>query len=399
MSQFQDTDEFLELKLNFAVHVIQKLDEIEQLILSLENEKNQDALKSISRRLLAEFHSIKGSSGALVFESIKIICHKVEDIVLTEGIVGLNDKVEILLVYKDAIKNYFESFVKDKKIDEEIFVKNHSNIFENIVHEQVQSNKTLQSRLGLNVLVVGLPQIIVKKLVKSAEGFDLRLSYAANSVNAIERIAKEKYHLVLVSYFIEPINGLSLCASLKIQWPKSDLKFILFPSQEVEFFSSEEFKKISPDKIILKTQNMYSEFSDYLSSTFKQNRNVKKVAFLDDEINILDLYKITFEDLNEIEKIFIVPNENIEDDLVKFKPDLIISDINMPNVDVVQLLESFLKKEEIRPDFIFITGDLNGEKSKKLLESGARAVFEKNIITFDLIPQCEKLGFEFKGKK
>ncbi len=398
MAEIQDNDEFFELKLNFASQVIHKLVEIEQLILKLESENDSAVLKSISRQLLSEFHSIKGSSGALVFESIKIICHKVEDIVLTDGILGLNNKVELLLTYTDAIKNYFETFIHFKAVDEDNFIQNHKNIFENIIIKKDESDKPKIQHISLNVLAVGLPPLLMKNLLKSASGFDLHISYASNSVNALERISKEKYQFVLSSYFMEPLNGVSLCAAIKLQWPKSEMKFILFPSQNVDLPFAANFGSICPDKIILKDQDMYSDFAKYLGDIFKRSHQIKKIAFLDDDKNILELYKMTFDSLDEVEKLYIDPDSNIKEELINFKPDLIISDVNMPNVEVLNLLKLFTDKGRDSIDFIFITGDLSGPYCKKLLDSGAIAIFDKSSITEDLIEKCEALGYQFRIK-
>jgi DNA-binding NarL/FixJ family response regulator len=305
----------------------------------------------------------------------------------------------LLLVYTDAIKNYFETFIQTKSVDEASFIETHKNIFENIVSKKEESGKPKHQLVSLNALAVGLPPLLIKNLLKNASNFDLHISYASNSVNALERVAKEKYQLVLSSYFIEPLNGVSLCAAIKLQWPKSEIKFILFPSQDVELPSEENFGRICPDKIILKDQDMYSEFTKYLEDLFIKNKQIKKIAFLDDDKNILDLYRMTFDDLDEVEKLYIDPESNIKEELIKFKPDLIISDVNMPNVEILNLLKLFTDKGSNSMDFIFVTGDSKSPYCKKLLEFGAKGILEKSSITSDLIEQCESLGYQIKIKK
>ena len=391
MNDLLDNEEFFELKNNFASQVLQRIGELEGLILKIEEENDESKLKEISRQLLAEFHSIKGSSGAFHFECSKVICHKVEDIIQTEGTIGLKNRVDLLLLYCDTISHYFNLFIKLKNIDEKKFIDDHKNIFENLLIVKAPGHDVNKNLQLLNVLVVGLPNTLLKNLNKSiSHHYELKLSFATTSIEAIEKISKDNFHLVLSSYFIEPINGVALCASLKCQRLENSWKFILFPSQNVELGDLKNKPNLLPDKIILKDQEMYRHFSDYLVETFKVNRKYNRVAFLDDDQGILDLYKMMFDNLGVIEKKYINPSLEWENELKSFAPDLVVSDVNMPNVNIFDFLKN-IKTHSENPDVVFVTGDTELPICQKIKNAGIVALCDKSDISNELTSLLTRL--------
>lgn len=386
-----EKDEFFELKINFASQVLHKIDELEQSILQLENEKNEEVIKKILRNLISEFHSIKGSSGALQFDAVKIICHKVEDVVLSEGVLGLGNRVEELLKYCDVIRDYFSIFNADHSIYDNVFVVKHKDIFENTSLKKKSLQEESQDLKILNVLVLGIQSTLIKNLKKCLPSYDLRVSFASNSVNAIERISKEKFDIMLSSYFVEPINGLSLCAAIKCQWPKSDLKFILLPSQDLDRDALTEMVHLVPDKIIYKSIDMYNQFSTYIMSMSHQRMPLTKIICFDDEESILALYQLVLGELKNVQVKYISSQVEFIREMKNFRPELTISDVNMPNVNINGLLAQY----KVQSKFIFVTGDTTSTLCKQLSNEGALGVIDKADILEGLIAHIKKYGFEF----
>lgn len=72
--------------------------------------------------------------------------------------------------------------------------------------------------------------------------------------------------------------------------------------------------------------------------------------------------------------------------------DLVITDLNMPNMDGLQLIHEIRSKEDYRyiPAVLFIPD--NADDRKKILEtSGATMLFDKSNIKEKIIPAIKKL--------
>lgn len=385
-----ENDEYLELRTNYSQEVLGRLALIENQILLLEKEIDPSKLKNIVRQLMAEFHSIKGNSAALRFEAVKIICHKVEDLVLSDENEALKNKVEILLNYVDSIKDYFTIYSLDKSIDDNVFVIKHKDIFENLSLIKAKKKESTERKLHLNVLVVGISSTIIKNIKKALPSVDFQISFANSSVNAIERIAKEKFDLVFSSYFVEPLNGLSLCMAIKNQWPKSDIKFVLMPSQEIEVKFKEQVSKLNPDAIFIKNADLYDNLSKFIKSIYFKNKVISKIICFDDEESIISLYQIAFEDLKQVQVRFITKELDFIKQIEEFRPDLVISDVHLPNINVTSILKKYLNSS----DFIFITGDTESSMSKTLLKEGAVAIWDKAEIVSGLVAHLRLLEYE-----
>lgn len=62
------------------------------------------------------------------------------------------------------------------------------------------------------------------------------------------------------------------------------------------------------------------------------------------------------------------------------KPDLILADWNMPNMDGLQLLET-LQDDDTRPVFGFVTAETTLKMRRKAINAGARFVISKPFTT------------------
>jgi len=387
ISNLNDINDF---RISYASDVTRQIDKIESIVLKLENEIEPEITRNLLRKLLAEFHSIKGNSAALNFESVKIICHKVEDLMISEIDTSNKVKAEIIFKYLDAIKEYFNKFKSNGRIDESDYIQKYDDIFTNV--ELINQKKIINKevKFHLNILIIGIPMTIIKNLKRMIPSIEFQVSVASNSTNAIERIAKEKFDLIISSYFIEPINGLTLCLATKSQWPNLNTKFILLPSQKLELQKNLLDSKYCPDIIIEKDENLHSKIVKYIKKLYLNYKEVKKIICFDDEENILELYKLIFDFIPNIEIRYIISESEFIKQIEEFKPELILSDVHLNNFSA----SGILKKYSHQSNFIFITGDTDSPQAKKLIKDGAIAIWEKSVITTDLIPKLIELEFE-----
>lgn len=384
---FDSLDEYRQ---NYASEVLSQIDTIESIVLNLENETNPPLAKELNRKLMAGIHSIKGNAAALNFESVKIICHKIEDLMISEIDTSIKIKTEVILKFLDSIKDYFCLFLKNGTIDENDFTLKHENIFSNadLINQKkiINDNK----KIHLNILIIGIPMSIINNVKRVLPNLDFQVSFAQNSINALERIAREKFDIIISSYFLEPINGLTLSLTIKSEWPDISSKYILLPSQKINLSNHNSNLKLLPDIILEKNESLISELSKYIKKSFLNYREIKKILCFDDEENILELYKIIFSESHHVDVKYIMSESEYIKQLEDYKPELVLSDVHLNHFNV----GGILKKYSSQTSFIFITGDPESPQSKKLKKDGALAIWDKSVIATDLIPKLAELGIE-----
>lgn len=386
-------DNLNEFRQNYSFEIVRQIDQIETLVLELERESNENLINQLNRKLMAEFHSIKGNAAALNFESVKIICHKVEDLMIYENETPQKNRIEIILKYLDTIKDYFATFNSQGTINEQDFFKKHNDIFFNveIVHQKKKIGNTQNKEL-INILFIDISLTIVKNIKRMLPELDFHISTATNSLNAIERISREKFDVIISSYSLEPINGLNLCLAIKSQWPNLKSLYILLHSQTVQLNHANIPNVFYPDCIIEKNEKLHIEIVSFLKRHVLKYRKVSKIICFDDQENILELYKLIFSDYTHLQIKYISSESEYIKQLEEFRPNLVISDVHLEQFNI----SGILKKYSHQSSFVFITGDTDSPNSKKLSQEGAIGIWDKSVISTDLIPKLIELKFIFE---
>ncbi len=387
-----DYDFILELQLSFCDAIAPRIDEIIQEIINLEKLNNVDEIQTSIRHLLGEFHSIKGSSSAIQFKTIQSLCHKVEDIIIENKDLNLKNQIENLLKYCDVITEYALTFKQKRYVDDALFLSKHRSVFEKV--QPPKNSKAEKRSITIKVLAVGIPLTIINNLKKYNLDIKLDIAYSNSSADALSRFSIENFDLVISSYFIDPIDGISFCIALKNQWKDKKFKFILLPSQELNGNLFPQDTRLLPDQIIIKDQKMYQLFSEFCLSLFRSE--IKKILFIDDDPTILEIYKSILEDAVSCETYFISPSGDLVDNINKISPDLIVSDVNMPLVNIDELFADISLATNKKTKFIFITGDADTPLCQDLFKNGALAIFEKSSIINDLVDHLATFGVPVK---
>tara|TARA_Y100001980_G_C14556826_1_gene350864 strand:- start:33995 stop:37429 length:3435 start_codon:yes stop_codon:yes gene_type:complete len=105
----------------------------------------------------------------------------------------------------------------------------------------------------------------------------------------------------------------------------------------------------------------------------RKSQEILKVLILEDVLTDAELVKLQFEELNvQTEYRVTQTKEQYIQYLKLFKPDIIISDFNLPNFDGLKALKILRVglKDEITP-FVFVTGTLGEENAVKAIKGGA----------------------------
>lgn len=121
MSDGQELEHFDEIVSEFVAETRELLEQLDEDLVQLEVEKeNPELIQEIFRIL----HTVKGSSGFLNFDRMRLLAHRLEDLLgqLRDGKRGVNEEVmDVLLAGSDRLKELLEK-IKEEKTDEGIDV-------------------------------------------------------------------------------------------------------------------------------------------------------------------------------------------------------------------------------------------------------------------------------------
>lgn len=109
-------------------------------------------------------------------------------------------------------------------------------------------------------------------------------------------------------------------------------------------------------------------------------RGELKILILEDVPEDVDLIKFQFDDFEQdLEFATCFTKSEYLQLLHNFKPDVILSDFNMPNFDGLEALQLYRQNERLEP-FIFVTGSLGEENAVASIKSGATDFITKEKI-------------------
>lgn len=139
--------------------------------------------------------------------------------------------------------------------------------------------------------------------------------------------------------------------------------------------------------------------SAFASAKSKSAKPKHLIAVIDDEQDLLDLYEIMLLPLGEVQG-FSSPEafiEKMKSD-AGFRPDLIITDYMMPNMNGVKMIQA-IHKPEAPIASILLSGYLDKEKSIAACNAGIGNILEKPVVKNDLILLTKEILLEARSKK
>jgi CheY-like chemotaxis protein/HPt (histidine-containing phosphotransfer) domain-containing protein len=411
MSTFFENDELAELRLKFIQSAQERVESIEILILKAEGQKTQEANKGVLKEIYSLSHTIKGSARVYKFEGIAFICHKIEDYIselLNHQKIVSAEELTYLLKHVDLLGSYFKEFIEFKKVDDKKYQEIYTKQFIAPLAHSDTGTKVALSNIKIQILIVGINKTILKQVYMALGDLNYKISFAADALEAFDRLALEKFDLIISSYIMNPIDGLSFSLAVKNQWRDRVPKILLLASEPIQIPYD---KSIAPDHVFIKSLNLPQEMKTYLEkeySLFKKNapppvpkkaRNkVKSIYFVEDDPNILELFLMVFSTKKDVVLFNEVTTSDPYNRLIQMAPDLIICDIHVPNVDILSLLLKIKTSEELsKTPVVIFTGDPDQPMAAKLLKVGALAVLDKTIILTSMFEELEKVGIDLQN--
>ncbi|MFH2059968.1 MAG: response regulator [Pseudomonadota bacterium] len=116
------------------------------------------------------------------------------------------------------------------------------------------------------------------------------------------------------------------------------------------------------------------------------------ILIVDDSNSLRDLIRKTLESAGFDNLLEAVDGKDALDVLMEHKVDLIISDINMPKVNGIELLKAILNHSALkRIPFIVLTSKTEDETFKKVMEIGAADFIKKPFTKEDLVMKIKSI--------
>jgi excisionase family DNA binding protein len=147
--------------------------------------------------------------------------------------------------------------------------------------------------------------------------------------------------------------------------------------------------KLSDLKKFTKTKKLL--MANYDDDT---HTNIKKILIVDDDQDIVDLLKLN---LSKIGFKIETASNGIEAGtrVVEFKPDLILLDIMMPEMDGLEALKQFKSMNYTKKTPIIILSSVDEEKViKKAYKYGAASYLTKPVKIHEVIVEIQKIIFK-----
>ncbi len=366
----------------------QSLDQIETLVLKMINEKN---FKDCNHQIQRIVHSLKGTAGSFGFDLLSIVCHRVEDLLLTleykeiqkvvDNLLGLNDILNsICHAYKNgdtqAIQTYHEQYgIYQKKNQSSVNAFDAKN--KNAMPVEFPQDKKYRALIGEN------SKFISSTILKSLSHFEVEISIARDGYEVFGRLLKEKFDLLLCSLHLPLIDSATLLKILELTPnSNSDIKTILLTS------SKSHADRIKRENLVIleKNANLEKELKAVVTE-FLPQKVVKveeslsiplSLLLIDDSEDIHRLVQLSLRNYPNISLSYCNDSRLAEEYIKKNNPNIILMDVQMPHIMGDALLKQLSQKKLINDSLVlFLTATDDETKVFSLRGLGAAGIIKK----------------------
>lgn len=112
----------------------------------------------------------------------------------------------------------------------------------------------------------------------------------------------------------------------------------------------------------------------------KSLSHLNRIFVLDDDQDMLAIYRLALQKNLEQTTMFFHDSTQAIQQIIYFKPDLLICDLHMPEKNGLDILKEIHLSHLSGLPVLFVTGDIDSDLAKSALQSGALAVLDKNLI-------------------
>jgi len=219
-----------------------------------------------------------------------------------------------------------------------------------------------------------------KKLIaEMLKAEDFTIVFLKNQENVVDEILRVKADLVILDLMMKDLDGFTINKLLK-----ANIKTARIPVIVVSIKDEEDAKDIIQYGIMDYLQKPVDKevLLKHVYSMLKYSRDIKNVFIIDDDENVLKLYRNYLRNHQYNAFAFNNAPQALEEIEKSTLPDLIILDLKMPGMDGFQFLKVLREKyTQNELPVIIVTGiDLSLEQMK-ILRDETLAIYKKGIDT------------------
>lgn len=375
------------------------LETLENLILRLAHSNNDRANLTNILRLA---HSLKGSAGSYGFHLLSTLFHRMEDhlVVLDFTNSSLTDTIDTLLKFKDDLESVFCAYKnKDHSLLEKFQIKL------GLQEKQADLSPQEDHEKPYRILLVETSKVIVSSIITTLQDFNIEISTLKDGYEALGRLLKEKFDLLIIGGQVSTIDAANLIEILKIlPNANQDIAMVVLSS------SKDKFSNLASHKlhILEKGPLLRQDLLVLLKHVPLKKVNLLKEDFhqrplslwvLDDSVEIHKLIDISFKKFPHVHITHFETAAMVEEKIKTEAPDLILLDVQMPEINGDELFKNLKAKGLLRDRKVaFLTGTDEPQEINKLRLLNPFAILKKPFSPktlpqelFELLDQTEKL--------
>lgn len=357
-----------------------ELETLENLILNLT--RNKSSMPDLTH-ILRFSHSLKGAAGGYGLHLIVTIVHRMEDSLHYLNITNpsIDELIDQLLHHKDYLEKTWIAY-KEKDLDKLLKIRIELGLNES-------SSKSSKDALEINIkmpyriLLIEPSKVIVKSIINHLQTRQVEVASLKDGYEALGRLLNEPFDLIVTSGQIPTIDALRLLQILSIvPNPNRETQVIVLSSSKEKFIYS-PFKNLI---VLEKDPNLASNILSFLmhvpvkdTPIIPQGADRKlSILIVDDSQDIHRLIDIAFRNFPNVSINHLDDPTGTETIIQKIKPDLILLDVQMPQISGDQLFQKLKANHDLLlPAIAFLTGTENPDEIARLTALGPIALFKK----------------------
>ena len=222
------------------------------------------------------------------------------------------------------------------------------------------SNSTLQK-----ILVVDDEEEVLAHLSNILKRANYEVVSTTRGKEAVELAMKLKPDLIVLDLVLTDIDGLQVCKCVKKDQATKDIPVIImtgfgtdYAEEKSRDYGADDFIKKPYDAkdLLVKIKTLLRVKELFLSTR-------KKILLVDDDPKVLEMIRLRLEESNY--KVITASNgREALNELTREKPDAVLLDILMPELDGLNVLERIRKEDKALP--VFIITEFSNEELPKL---------------------------------
>lgn len=351
------------------------LDDLEEIIIGLSKTTEPTVFLNKIKRVI---HSIKGTAGGFGIDLISILCHKLEDRLtyFESQDVDVDNLVTTLFKFKDTLVATIEASLNNNNKELTRIREANGVAVKNPSLQQTNKPPLKKHR----ALIIETSKLIQKNIVLALSNYDLELSITKDGYEALGRLLKEKFDVIITSMQLPTLDAADLFKIIQeVPNPNKEAKRICITSSKSQLQNS-EFKNIT-----MLEKNIF--LADELQNIIKNIAPIRAVEvplnfdrpinifLVDDSAEIHTLVDIAFKKYPSVKIEHCSNPLDAESSVIRNLPDLILLDVQMPNLSGEEVLRKIkANPKTAKIPITFLTGTDEAQEVQRLSSLGASVI-------------------------